>query len=673
MKNLLRNQEGALGMILVIGFMALAVPLITASLFLSGALSRDSQVKTDILKRQYAALGIGEYVDYLVSTPALWDTWKTNNETQSPGTYQEIVTIDGKDTTFTVNSLANPPGIPPAFATSLLSPILSVSPTGVSAGDTVTFTITVNNQGTELEDLSIVSAGLPPGFSYVDGSTTGVATLDPTETTLGALADDIPDYPLLTWDLTSLGVGPQPGQSVALNFQTVVADEDGNFCAQAWLGASGGEPSAGSTAQVTIGEADDPCGANLLQVTTTVDKQVIPNDGLTTYLYTYSTTIKNVGTETQYLTGFREILPLGFDYKINSTSGDLTTDNPVTTLLTDGRWQLDWTFSSAIEIQAGVTKSLVFQAEALVAKGNYPIEGYAFYKGHGVRVHKDSTVAGDLVSAISKVKVDKATNVNGKVRAGGKIDLKKNVVVQNGVIGGDEVKLDQDVIVTGDVFATGDVDLKKDASINGDVCADGNVQLAQGASVTGSVACQPGVLTIVPADLLSPATLAAGGSDIEVAKNGSLSLSPGSYGELRLKQNATLDLVAGQYAFEKVTVDKDSNINFNLTDGQIVVDIAGSLKFQKKVTTAISSLIGSPSDVKFRAQSSIDLHKDATLVGTFLSLGGKKEVSVTWPTAIVRVMDVFQVSTTNANGEIGSFEAWVGLDSGLINRPIIDR
>ena len=60
MKNLLRKQEGALGMILVIGFMALAVPLISASLFLSSALSRDSQVKTDILKRQYAALGIGE-------------------------------------------------------------------------------------------------------------------------------------------------------------------------------------------------------------------------------------------------------------------------------------------------------------------------------------------------------------------------------------------------------------------------------------------------------------------------------------------------------------------------------------------------------------------------------------------------------------------------------------
>ena len=48
-----------------------------------------------------------------------------------------------------------------------------------------------------------------------------------------------------------------------------------------------------------------------------------------------------------------------------------------------------------------------------------------------------------------------------------------------------------------------------------------------------------------------------------------------------------------------------------------------------------------------------------------------KEAAITWPSAVVRVMDVFQVRT--ANSEIGSFEAWVGTDSGLINRPIVDR
>lgn len=510
MKNLLRSQEGALGMILVIGFMALAVPLITASLFLSGALSRDSQVKTDILKRQYAALGIGEYVDYLVSSPAIFATWKSTHGTATPGTYTETVTIDSIDTTFTLISLSDPPGVPPPLETSQISPVLTVSLSAVSPGDTITFTFTLNNQGTELEDLSIVSAGLPPGFSYVRGSTTGVATLNPAETTLGDLSGDIPDYPLLTWDLTSLDVGPQPGSSVVLNFQAMVGDVDGNFCALAWTGASGGEPSTGSTAQVTIGEADEPCVENLLQVITTVDQQVISNDGVTTYVYTYTTTIKNVGTETQHLTGFEYVLPVGFNSKINTTSGDLTTSNPVTALLTDDRRQLDWTFATPIEVQVGVTKTLVFQAEALVATGNYSSEGYAFYKGHGVSVHKDSTITGDIVGAISKVKIHKNTAVNGNVRAGDKIDLKKDVTVQVDVIGAADIKLDKDVSVTGDVTAQGDV------------------TLGQGASVTGTVLSQASGLTIVPADLLTPSTLAAGGEDIEVAKNGSMSLSPGN-------------------------------------------------------------------------------------------------------------------------------------------------
>ena len=316
---------------------------------------------------------------------------------------------------------------------------------------------------------------------------------------------------------------------------------------------------------------------------------------------------------------------------------DLTTSNPITTLLTDSRWQLDWTFATPVEVQAGVTRTLVFQAGALVATGNYSSEGYAFYQGHGVSVHKDSTITGDIIGAISKVKIHKNTAVNGNVRAGGKIDLKKDVTVQFDVIGAADIKLDKDVSVTGDVTAEGDV------------------TLGQGASVTGTVLSQASGLTIVPADLLIPSTLAADGQDIEVAKNGSMSLSPGSYGELRLKQNSTLDLVAGQYAFEKVTLDKDSNIDLDLTNG------------------AITSQAGSASDIKFRAQSSIDLHKDSDLVGAYLSLGGKKESAITWPSATVRVMDVFQVTTTNANGEIGSSKAWVGLDSGLINRPIVGR
>lgn len=60
MNNLLFRQDG-LAMIMVIGFMGISVPMITAALALAGSLSIDSHVKTNILKNHYSALGANQY------------------------------------------------------------------------------------------------------------------------------------------------------------------------------------------------------------------------------------------------------------------------------------------------------------------------------------------------------------------------------------------------------------------------------------------------------------------------------------------------------------------------------------------------------------------------------------------------------------------------------------
>lgn len=665
MKNLIRNQEGALGMILVIGFMALAVPLITASLFLSGALSRDSQVKTDILKRQYAALGVGEYVDYLVSDPVLFTTWKSTHGTATPGTYTETVTIDAIDTTFTLVSLSDPPGAPPPLETTQLSPVLTVSPSEVSAGDTVTFTLTINNQGTELEDLSIVSAGLPPGFSYVEGSTTGVATLDPTESTLGDLSGDIPDYPLLTWDLTSLGVGPQPGSSVVLNFQAVVTNTDGNYCALAWLGDSGGEPSTGSTAQITVGPANSTsCLENRLSIITTVDKQVVPTDNGTLYEYTYTNTVKNLGTEAQSLTGLRNVIPLGFDYKLNSTLIDGVSDsNPQTTLLTDGKWQLDWPFSTGFSVQPGASRTLVFTAEAQVDTGNYSTEAYALFfefaltdADGDLQVKENATVVGELVSAGSGIQVKEDTIIQGDVRGRGFIQIKERALVQGNIVTADGVQV------------------KEDARVEGNITAGGSVEVKAGAVVTGTIfQNQSSVPAILPSDLGDKPVLAVGTTGVTVDVGQSGSPSPGAYGSLQVKEDATINFSTGQYSFSDIQIKERSIVNFDLSSGPVYIDVFGDVQFKEDVQMVITSGTGTAADIKFRIERNLQFKELGQFKGKYMVFDGGNGTAFTWPSAIVRVVDVFQVTSTNANGEIGSFEAWVGLDSGLINRPIVDR
>jgi len=72
MKRLCRGQSGGVAMLLVVGFMLFGVAVVTSNLRLSTVLSTDSQVKNDILNRQYCALGVIEYVRYLTLDTQRW-------------------------------------------------------------------------------------------------------------------------------------------------------------------------------------------------------------------------------------------------------------------------------------------------------------------------------------------------------------------------------------------------------------------------------------------------------------------------------------------------------------------------------------------------------------------------------------------------------------------------
>jgi hypothetical protein len=60
---------------MVLSFMALCIPMVTAALALGGALSHDSRVKNELAKNQYSSIGAIQYVRYLSDNPERWDDW----------------------------------------------------------------------------------------------------------------------------------------------------------------------------------------------------------------------------------------------------------------------------------------------------------------------------------------------------------------------------------------------------------------------------------------------------------------------------------------------------------------------------------------------------------------------------------------------------------------------
>jgi hypothetical protein len=82
-------------------------------------------------------------------------------------------------------------------------------------------------------------------------------------------------------------------------------------------------------------------------------------------------------------------------------------------------------------------------------------------------------------------------------------------------------------------------------------------------------------------------------------------LTPGSYGKLKVKQGATLSLVAGSYRFEDVDVDKQAALELDLGGGPIVIESEKKVELGDDV---VVELMGALHGRK------IEVEKQATIV-----------------------------------------------------------
>ena len=347
MRKLLRCEKGT-AMLMVIAFMGLAIPMIVTTLGLASALSIDSQVKTEILKNQYSALGADQYAQNIIQ------------QGLPPGSYP--ITLNGDPVAVTIGALPTPvPPPAPGDNSRRLSVSKVVTPTTAAASTltTFTYTITVTNGDDDSENLTKIHDLLPAGFSYKPWTTSGVTINEP-----GIVGQQ------LTW---SPGTVINPGDSVTLTFDASATVAQGNYCNEAWAEPGLTKTSSGLTARIEVGSpGDNLCPGTAVKVTKTVEVAagtVSPGNDVT---FTYTITIENTGTDNLHPAEIRDLLPVGFTYVTGTTTGDITAANPNTTMF-QGHQRLTWDLSSPrVHMHSGDPKqTLVFDVQGVFAGGHW--------------------------------------------------------------------------------------------------------------------------------------------------------------------------------------------------------------------------------------------------------------------------------------------------------------
>ncbi len=374
MRRLKGKRQQGIGLLLALAFMAVALPLVTGALALASSLSIDSGVKERILKRQYSLLGASQHSFYRLAYEV---GYVEGLLTGMADTY--TIELNGETITVNVTKVTDGAGAPPnpkSDNARRLQAYKAVIPTAASPGVLTTFayTITVRNQDDEAEQVTKIHDALPPGFTYVAGSTSGVTTNNPAISTHD---DGFGVYKELVWNLAPLHITLQPGEQVMLTFQAQATPVQGNYCNKAWAEPGGELTSTGLTARITVGlPASTLCPGEVATVQKAVQPSIAAGGVQTTF--TYTVTLNNIGTQGLSLSKLRDSLPPGFLYVAGSTSGNLTTANPNTTMQ-QGRQRLDWNFSPEYTLGAGQARTLSFQARAQVAAGYYWNEVWATF------------------------------------------------------------------------------------------------------------------------------------------------------------------------------------------------------------------------------------------------------------------------------------------------------
>jgi uncharacterized repeat protein (TIGR01451 family) len=299
---LIKGERGN-AMILVLGFMALTIPVVTGALAFSATASNSARVASADTASSFTAAAASDYAVFKLAHVAGF------KETLADGTpYNEVLPINGEDAVISWTrrlgpGATTPPAPPTVFTTTKIVDTTSVA---ANTPTTVTYTLEVTNVGAAPAIVDEIRDGLPPYVDYVSNTTTGATTANPTKT----VHDSGHGWVLfrnLVWDL---GVELAPLESLSISFNAEIDAPDGHYCNLAWANPGGQDAGSGATAKIQAGTpATTLCDNETVAARKTVTPEFASSGVSTTFRYRIE--LENLSAIQQEIFRLVDLLPPG--------------------------------------------------------------------------------------------------------------------------------------------------------------------------------------------------------------------------------------------------------------------------------------------------------------------------------------------------------------------------
>jgi len=363
----LGGEQGGIAILMVLAFMVLAVPLSLAAVNLADQLALSSRAHDSRLVSHYSAGAGAEYVLWQILNDPSFD----EGLSQEDPSQETTVEVNEETVTVTITKIFSEEDLQGQAV--VVSKIVTPTTAPVDTPTTFTYTITIENEGSDTVRIKQICDYLPPYFSYVSGSTGGDFTWsDPTIDPDAGESHGV-DCAQLKWDFApKVDVGA--GETKTLTFDATATLPDGTYYNQArvrydpWWSSHYFYIFTPYTAEVTVGAGTPKYGFDMkLLVSKEADPPQAP-PGVETEV-TYTITLENVSSSTLYVCKIEDLLPPDYTYVAGSSAdypdNIASFDPSISQDPHRERWLLTWENGDQTpltSIPGGETKTQVFRA-----------------------------------------------------------------------------------------------------------------------------------------------------------------------------------------------------------------------------------------------------------------------------------------------------------------------